>query len=57
MYWSYAYKHADGCRMIGGSYEASGTVHKPKKGDSEYRDDWDQDPDYVAGESDTERWV
>jgi hypothetical protein len=44
--------------MVNGRFEdRSGTVKRPTQGDSEYRDDWDQDPDYVEGESDTEDWL
>jgi hypothetical protein len=50
------YKHFPGCFMIGGRFETSGTVPRPAKMDSSYREGYDADPDYVAGTSDTESW-
>lgn len=43
--------------MVGGTYEASETVVHPGHGDVRYGDGWDHDPDYLAGDSDTERYM
>jgi len=56
-YSSYAYKHVATCRMAGGRFEDSGTVPRPAMGDAMYRDGWDNDPDYEAGDSGTESYM
>lgn len=45
--------------MVGGKWEAKGalaTVPCPTKGDPLYADEWNEDPDYEAGDSGTEDW-
>ena len=50
------YKHFSGCYMIGGKYETSGTVPRPAVSDSRYRENYDDDPGYKSGSSETEQY-
>lgn len=42
--------------MIGGQYEAVGTLSRPLAGNIEYEGDWDKDPYYEEGDSGSEQW-
>ncbi|KAH8702866.1 hypothetical protein GQ44DRAFT_778387 [Phaeosphaeriaceae sp. PMI808] len=56
-YSSWEYKHIDGCKFIGGRYDSASKQPRPRQGDPNYRDDWDQDPGYEEGNSDSEQWL
>lgn len=43
--------------MVGGRYEDFGVVPRPSWGDPLYREGWDNDPDYEAGDSGTESYM
>jgi hypothetical protein len=43
--------------MIGGQYEADELAMRPSRIDEQYRDDYDADPGYESGTSDTEKWL
>jgi hypothetical protein len=53
------YRHLAECPMLGGKYEAKGslgTLPRPAVSDPQYGEGWSEDPDYEAANSDTEAY-
>lgn len=55
-YGAYNYAHLSSCSKVKGRYESGQVVARPARNDAQYRDGWDLDPDYEAGDSDSENW-